>query len=342
MPANINKTLQENKIRRRALVSMYERRLSTQLDDILRRHNQELVSIANRRTTITAGLITVYNREIRRTYRRVFNMALTELNRLYASEAAFNASQLNTVLRNIYDARQVPSGFSIRDLLIRDNKNLSAHLASISTAQRRIVNGIVRNGIATGLANSQIVSNIRRRSTSLARTQVAALTRTAVTQITNDASNRVYQLNDDVIRGYQYVATLDGRTSIICGRLDGRTFSLNSEFQPRPPQHFNCRSTTIPVVKSAGQLMDTDSRRIRKRNLANITAARRASINGAVPARTTYAEWLTTQPNEIRLNLLGSQARVNLFNQGNLTLTQFSNREGRLLSIERLEELSSM
>lgn len=337
----INNELQTNIIRRRALLSMYERRLGSELDRILRNHNRTLVRLGTQQG-VTAGLITVYNREIRRTYRRIYNMALGELNRLYASEAAFNTSQLNTLLRNVYDARGIPSGFSIRDLLIRDNKNLSQHLASISTSQRAIVNGVVRTGLSEGLTNNQIVSNIRRRSTLLARTQVAALTRTAVTQITNDASARIYDLNSDVVRGYTYTATLDGRTSIICGRLDGRTFSLRSEYQPKPPQHFNCRSTTIPVVKSANELMNTDSRRIMKRNLNNITPARRASINGQVPARTTYSDWLVDQPNEIKLNLLGSQQRVTLFNEGNLTLSQFSNTEGRLLSIEALEKLSNM
>lgn len=342
MATTINDQIYRDKIRRRALTSMYETRLARELDQVLRRHNQRLVQLG-RTNGVNRNLITIYNREIRRTYRRLYNMALEELNRLYASEAAFNVSLLNRSLRNIYDARRVPSGFTIRDLLIRDNKNLAQHLASISTAQRTIVNGIVRSGLASSLSNDQIISNISRRATSLSRTQVSTLTRTAVTQITNDATNRVYDLNRDVIRGYQYVATLDGRTSIICARLDGRTFRLDSEFRPQPPQHFNCRSTTIPVLKSAGAIDQVQgNNRIRKRNLRNITDARRASLNGAVPARMSYPEWLRTQPNEIRLNLLGSQQRVNLFNQGNLTLTQFSTRDGRLLSIERLEELSRM
>ena len=272
----------------------------------------------------------------------MYTMALEELSRLGTSEGAFIASQIQAPLRNIYEARRL-TGFTVRDLLIRDNKNLAQHFAAISTSQRRILSNTIRTGLAAGTSNNAIIANIARSGSLLARTQVAALTRTAVTQIANDAASTVYRLNEDVIRGYQYVATLDGRTSIICGRLDGRTFRLDSQFQPRPPQHFNCRSTTIPVVKSAGAIDQVQgNRRINKRNLRNISEARRASINGAVPARTTYAEWLRTQPNEVRLNLLGSQARVNLFNQGNLTLTQFSNREGRLLSIERLEELSNM
>lgn len=340
MPANINKELQTNIIRRRALTTMWERRLSLQLDNMLSRLNRRFVRLATE-VGVSTTLLTMYNREIRRTYRSMFAMALRELERLGTSEGAFIASQIQRPLMNLYEARKL-TGFTVRDLLIRDNKNLAQHFAAISTAQRRTVSNLVRTGLASNLANSAIISNIRRSASSLARNQVSALTRTAVTQIANDASSTVYRLNEDVIRGYQYVATLDSRTSIICGRLDGRTFSLDSQFQPRPPQHFNCRSTTIPVVKSANELANTDSRRIMKRNLNNITPARRASINGAVPARTTYAEWIVDQPNDVKLALLGSQRRVTLLNQGNLSLSQFSNREGQLLSIERLETLSEM
>jgi SPP1 gp7 family putative phage head morphogenesis protein len=44
---------------------------------------------------------------------------------------------------------------------------------------------------------------------------------------------------------YRYVATLDSRTSSICAALDGREFEYGKG--PMPPQHFNCRSTTVPI-----------------------------------------------------------------------------------------------
>ncbi|MGI9549124.1 MAG: minor capsid protein, partial [Bdellovibrionales bacterium] len=336
MATTINDQIYRDQIRRRAMLSLYERRLVRNLDNVLSNLNKKFVTVA-RTNGITPAILVTYNREIRRAYRRVYSLGFTEFERLYASEGKFAVSQINRSLTNIYEARKL-TGINVRDLLIRDNKNLAGHLASISSSQRRIVSNLVRNGLSSSLSNNQIIGNIRRQGSSLARSQVATLARTSITQVANDASDTIYRLNDDVIKGYQYVATLDGRTSIICGRLDGRVFSLDSGFKPRPPQHFGCRSTTIPVVKSAGAIDKVQgNRRINKRNLRNITEARRASINGAVPARTTYPEWLATQDNEIKLNLLGSQSRVALFNEGNLTLTQFSNRDGKLLSLERLD-----
>ena len=110
---------------------------------------------------------------------------------------------------------------------------------------------------------------------------------------------------------------------------------------PKPPQHFNCRSTTVPVIKSADQLLNTKNNRLSKRKIARISDARRASMNGQVPARVNYSQWLSKQDNNIKLNILGSKKRVDIFNQGKLKLSQFSNKEGKLISLEKLEELSN-
>ncbi|HCI71929.1 MAG TPA: hypothetical protein DHV30_15580, partial [Balneola sp.] len=82
--------------------------------------------------------------------------------------------------------------------------------------------------------------------TKLANHQIQTIVRTSVNQVTNQASQAVYAANKKVSPRYEYVATLDSRTSPICQRLDGQKFDYNNG--PTPPQHFNCRSTTVPVV----------------------------------------------------------------------------------------------
>jgi SPP1 gp7 family putative phage head morphogenesis protein len=171
--------------------------------------------------------------------------------------------------------------------------------------------------------------------------QLRTLTRTAITETSNYVSNTTYKLYDDVVKGYQYVATLDSRTSLICARLDGKVYSLDNKNAPQPPQHFNCRSTTIPVIKSANQLLNTKNNRLQKRKITGLSDSRRASINGQVPAKTTYPEWLASQPNEVKLAVLGNQKRVNLFNSGKVKFSQFSNKDGKLISLKQLEELSN-
>ncbi|WP_300463816.1 hypothetical protein, partial [Desulfobacula sp.] len=54
----------------------------------------------------------------------------------------------------------------------------------------------------------------------------------------------------DVVKQWRYLATLDGRTCLVCGADDHRLFKLN-EYKPVLPQHFNCRCTYIPVVEDS-------------------------------------------------------------------------------------------
>lgn len=54
-----------------------------------------------------------------------------------------------------------------------------------------------------------------------------------------------------VVKLYEYLATLDNRTSEICRSMDGKVFNL-SEKQVGinwPPLHPNCRSTTVPYFE---------------------------------------------------------------------------------------------
>ena len=75
------------------------------------------------------------------------------------------------------------------------------------------------------------------------------LARTEMNYISNKATMQAYI--DNGIGEYEYVATLDARTSDICRELDGKTFSIK-EASPGinwPPLHPNCRSTTIPYFE---------------------------------------------------------------------------------------------
>ena len=74
--------------------------------------------------------------------------------------------------------------------------------------------------------------------------QVRTLVRTSVNQVANTAALNVYRANSDITKKYRYTATLDNRTTAVCGALDGRVFEY--EKGPKPPQHFNCMSTIVP------------------------------------------------------------------------------------------------
>jgi len=129
-------------------------------------------------------------------------------------------------------------------------------------------------------------------ATAVADNQVVALVRTSINQVANTASQQVYEANPDITSKYRYVATLDTRTSAICRALDGKQFEYGKG--PTPPQHFNCRSTTVPVIDYEGL------------GFTPPPEGTRASAGGQVPADTTYGEWLAKQPLAVKAKALGA------------------------------------
>jgi SPP1 gp7 family putative phage head morphogenesis protein len=232
----------------------------------------------------------------------------------------------------------VYTGLKVNDLIINSAGTYSQQIASISLTQQRRIKDVVKKGMIENLAVNKIAKNVGN-SIDLPTAQLKTLSRTAITETSSNISNATYKLNEDVIDGYQYVATLDSRTSLICGRLDGKVFRLDDNRGVRPPQHFNCRSTTVPIVKSYEDIRNTKSSRISKRRLQRISGSKRASFNGQVPSKTNFEQFLATQDDDFKLAILGNKRRVEIFNTGKLKFTQFSTKDGQLVSVGRLEEL---
>jgi len=153
------------------------------------------------------------------------------------------------------------------------------------------------------------------------------IVRTAVNNAVTQARETVYRRNEDVVKGVRYVATLDSRTTVICADLDGQVFNIDEG--PRPPQHHQCRSSTSPVIKSWREMGI---------NLKEAPAGTRASLNGAVPAKTTYPEWLKKQPIAIQNEVLG-KGKARLFRRGKVKFDRFVDPTGKALTLIELEAL---
>jgi SPP1 gp7 family putative phage head morphogenesis protein len=103
------------------------------------------------------------------------------------------------------------------------------------------------------------------------------LIRTETTYACNQAEISSYKELD--IDKYEFVATLDIRTSAICQKLDGKIFKTSDAQAGKnlPAMHPNCRSTTIPYFEDSLPSMrwarDKDGKRI------------------TVPASMNYKEW---------------------------------------------------
>jgi SPP1 gp7 family putative phage head morphogenesis protein len=166
--------------------------------------------------------------------------------------------------------------------LERTNERLRFGEAAVTAGQRRAAG--IRGVIASG-----------GQATAMADNQIMALVRTSINQVANTASQQVYEANQDITPRYRYVATLDTRTSSICRALDGREFEYGKG--PLPPQHFNCRSTTVPVIDYKALGFDPPP------------PSKRAAAGGMVPTNVSYGEWLKEKrPGETDADLLVRQA----------------------------------
>ena len=196
---------------------------------------------------------------------------------------------------------------------------VSKAFRGIATSQAEQFSQVVRNGLLTGETTPSIAKRLigslqfgeeaktvgqiaaaGGQLTQVADNQIIALVRTSINQVANAASQQVYEGNQDITKKYRYIATLDTRTSAICRALDGREFEYGKG--PMPPQHFNCRSTTVPVID------------YKALDIPPPPEGKRASMDGPVPGNETYGQWLAKQPRTTQADALGP-GKVAYFNR---------------------------
>lgn len=198
----------------------------------------------------------------------------------------------------------------------------------------------IRNAVRIGVIEGQTTQEIVRRIKGtralnyadglldISRRNATAVVRTAVAHTADYARRSVYDVNADIIKGIEWVSTLDSRTSAICIERSGKVYPVDKV--PAVPAHWNCRSTTIPVLKSWRELgIDIDE----------IPESTRASMDGQVPESTTYSEWLRKQPVKIQEEVLGIE-RAKLFRDNNVEITRFID-DGKYITIEELKKLDA-
>jgi SPP1 gp7 family putative phage head morphogenesis protein len=212
-----------------------------------------------------------------------------------------------------------------------EGKLFEQHIQRYEQRRLELIQGALRQGWAEGESIDQIVRRIRgRRSQGYAdgiieatRKEAGALVRTAINNTASVAREELYRNNGDLVKGVQYVATLDNRTTLICANLDGSVYKVGEG--PRPPQHWGCRSTTVPVVRSWKELgIDLDE----------ASEGTRASMNGQVAEKTTYGAWLKKQPASVQKDVLGKK-RYQMFKEGG-GIDRFV-QDGRVLTLDELK-----
>lgn len=214
---------------------------------------------------------------LKRLYSDAFSHTMYDIDQGYNTLHTFSlfpASRVNTLLKNKW------SGENYSARIWNSTENLADSLK-----EQLLVS------FMTGASAAKTAAVIREQF------QVSAhaarrLVRTETNYIANQAEHDAYKRLG--IEEYQFIATLDTRTSKPCRELDGRVFNVE-DGKPginMPPMHPNCRSTTI--------MYDADfpikSRAARDENGKLIS----------VPGDMTYKQWLKEYHPELVDKFLGS------------------------------------
>jgi len=238
-----------------------------------------------------------------------------DLDGLAAAERDFAARMVRfgqaaagvSVATNVPTVGQVVAAVNARPF---QGRFLRDWLAEAEAGSAKRVRETLRQGFIEGRSVTDIARQIRGTRAlqyrdgilEISRRGAEAMVRTAVTH-TAAASSRVTYEEMGVARA-TFVAVLDSRTTLTCAGLNGKTFPLDKF--PYPPRHVNCRSTMVPVIQGLDP----------------------------VPVR-DYGEWLKAQPQSVQDDILGP-SRARLFREGRLTVDRFTDRAGRVLTLEQL------
>jgi len=184
----------------------------------------------------------------------------------------------------------------------------------LSNLESNTVNRILqaqRSALIEGDSLSGMIKKLREEGIQGSYNGLKGLARTSMLSAANYAREQtIAQAFRDVIDGWQFLSTLDNRTCMECGSLDGKVFGVN-EPKPPAPLHWNCRCCYVPVLKSIEGMPEPSEKR------PAVTDEETGTFMGS------YNQWLKSQletdPGFVR-DVLGP-GRFDLFKAGKISLS---------------------
>ena len=139
-------------------------------------------------------------------------------------------------------------------------------VAGMEEGRARRLREAVRIGQVEGETVAQIVRRVRGTRAAgfrdgilqVSRRSAETVVRTAVAHVAVQAREVLYRENEDLIKGVQWVSTLDLRTSPVCRARDGKVFEPDRG--PRPPAHLNALAAGTRIATERGSILIEDVR----------------------------------------------------------------------------------
>ena len=348
MPS-VNEELQERAIRHALAIGGYSRGLSDKIVRLLNSADADLVDkIASRMVGIkdrgydtgsaTTRRLASLLEELRginsAIYQDVESTLTDELHAFSAAEAGFQKASLDTAV-GVELGTGLPIPARLKAIVTEtpiQGSLLSSWISGMDTGRIGRIEQQIRLGMVESETTDQIVARIRGTKAlqyrdgvlDISRRSAQSMVHTAVSHVSNVASQETWKANGHLVKAWQFLATLDGRTTITCASLSGQSFPIGEG--PIPPRHIRCRSVTVPVTKSFAELGV---------NAKELPKGKRASMDGQVAADTTFADFLRKKSDGFQNQTLG-KTRADMWRSGKLDLADFVKSDGSLVTLDQL------
>lgn len=281
-------------------------------------------------------------------YRQLGDELALEMRDLTDYEAGYQLQLFRSVLpvQIVLDSISVDATYAAAMSRPFQGRLLKEWSQSIEAGRMARIRDTVRMSYLEGMTTGDIVRRVRGTRArkyedgiiEIDRRHAESVVRTAVSHTAGTARDQFYERNSDIIKALSWTSTLDSRTSEICRARDGKQYHPKTHepighkfpWLGGPGRgHWCCRSASVPVLKSYKEMTGVD--------VEEFSPSTRASLDGAVPADQTYAQWLKKQSAARQDEVLGV-TRGALFRKGGLELDRFYNDKGTYLTLPQLRE----
>ena len=189
---------------------------------------------------------------------------------------------------------------------------LSEWADSLEADRMTRISNTVRQGFLLGDTHEQIARKVRGHANrgyqdgalQMSRANAGSIAKTAVGHLAATARKSFADANDDILKGKQWLSTLDNRTSK------------------------DCRIRETYILKSSDELGIA---------VGQISDSSRASMDGQVPSDTDYQGWFSRQSFTRQSQIVGV-TRARLIRDGGMSPDEFYNDKGEWLTLDQLRE----
>lgn len=262
------------------------------------------------------------------------------LAKLAEQQAAFEATTINSLTRKPTIKAATASqawADSIAQPISATGELLYPFVSKWTTGEVARIGNLVQRAWGEGWTVQQTASAVRGTKAlnyndgvlAMSRRAAEAVARTSIQHVAMTSRMATLSRNSDVVSGYRYVATLDGKTTPECRSLDGHVYKFGEG--PIPPIHINCRSTIVAEMPAEFDFLDK--------------GATRSAEFGPVPADQSYYSWLGDQSPDFQDAAIGP-TRGQLFRDGGLTADEFARlnlgKNFQPLTLAQMQELEPL